>query len=150
MNRTLIILLIIFAGCNEIIDIGGIIINRLNNEKLDAEIFISVKNSKEKYIPNLKISILRDNDSVAIADHRITGTENPLKITLPDEQVNPVSEKTQNIIVIAEHPLVGMFQQQIPLNTITFSKIHFVEFYAGDIPDTLSIAPPYLYKQFKN
>lgn len=130
MKKAIFISLILFCGCREIVDIGGIFLNRLNNDKTEAEFFIKINNiSSDSTLPNFLIHIIRDDDSVSIVSPKMTTINQILHISLPDEQINPLTEQTQNIIVTAEYPGMGTLISQIAL--INLSKINQIDFFTG-------------------
>lgn len=137
MKKAIFILLILFCGCREIVDISGILLNRLNNDKTEAEFFIKVNNfTGDSTLPNFLVHVIRDNDSVSVVSPKMTYSNQILHITLPDEQINPLNEQTQNIIITAEHPGCGILYY--PVNLTNLPKTNFIEFYSG-LPGNLAV-----------
>lgn len=149
MKKLLIIIILLVQGCSNIIDIGGIFINRLNNDTFECDIFISVINTQSKNIPDFRISVLRDNDSLSLTSQRISVTQNPVKIIFPDEQLNPILAETHNLIIIAEHPYIGTFQQLVPVTKLNEAEPIIIEYNIGDVQDSLPKPPLNLYKEYK-
>lgn len=145
-----ILILILFTGCNEIINITGIFINRtVNNERASKEIILAVLNFNGKTVSNFKISILEDKDSVLIFTPLYTSKHNTTRLNFPDEQINPIKSENNNLIVIAEHPYIGTFQQTIPVTKLYESEPIIIEFNIGNVADSLQAPPSHLYKEYK-
>lgn len=114
-----ILIIFLFSGCNEFIDLTGKFINRLNDTKnLNIFIKVSVTNLQTEHLSNILISIIDDQDSVFITPSKFTNDSKYSTFTLPDEQVNIISEEAQNIIIVAEHPEFGILFNKIPLNVL--------------------------------
>ena len=141
-------MLVLFAGCSELVEYGGILINSVNDYCYNADVYISISNTGNQQLSNFNISVIRDNDSLSISVRKISSSYYVTKISFPDEQIYPASSETRFVTVFAEHPYIGSFQQIIPVEILTENNPVFIEFNAGDIPDTLSPLPPYYYKQF--
>jgi len=147
----ILLLMVLFNGCEEIIDSTGILLNRLrNNEAVNKDITVSVLNTYGKFVPGFRISVLSDSDSLLLFYPKNTNSGSPVVFNLPDEQVNPFKKETMNIIIYAEHPYIGMFQQIIPVSNLYDNELLIIEFLPGYSSDTLTVAPSYLYRHFNN
>jgi len=149
--RHLYILILFFcSGCSELINVTGTIINRINNpDNISKEIIISALNTKGQMIPNIKISLLKDKDSLLVFSPAFTNSKMPSVFNLPDDQINPLSSETKNLIVIADHPYIGSFHQTIPLSKIYEEHTLIIEIYLPYEKDTVSEVPYSTYRTFK-
>lgn len=134
------ILFVLFiSGCNEFIDLTGKFINRLNDSKnLNTSIIISAYNLQTEHLPNILISIIDDQDSLFITTPKFTDENEYLTFTLPDEQIKSISAGTKNIIIVAEHPLYGIFHTSISINEIyeknTVMREFILDLKPSDLP----------------
>ncbi len=153
MKKYLILLLSALSfitGCNELINISGIFINRaVNHENINKELILSVRSVSGKSISDFKISILNETDSLLIFNPQYTSTAAALNFQFQDEQINPLNTETKNLIIIAEHPYIGTFQQIIPITKLYQAEPIIIEFYIGEVQDSLPKPPLNLYKEYK-
>lgn len=147
----LILSLILFSGCTELINVTGIFINRAAiQENYYTNIMITINNPNKNLSPNFKVSIIQDYDSSYITNPVFSSKINPVTFIFPDNQINPINRNTINLLVCAEYPGYNFFQHVIPVSKLYDDKLLLVEFNTEfTICDTLPPPPIYLYKQFK-
>ncbi len=149
--RKFIFYIILFSctGCNELINLSGVYLNRISNSnELSGRILVSVKNSDGKVIPNIKISIIEDKDSLMITPSQFT-SNTIQQFIFPDEQINSIRPESNNLIILAEHPYYGIFERSVRLADLWNDSLLFVEYELDNIPDTIDTAPIGLYKKLK-
>lgn len=132
------ILLIFFSGCNEFIDLTGKFINRLNETKnINTIIKISVKNIHKESLSNILISMIDEKDSVFLTSSKLTDNYSYVLFNLPDEQIKNISLESNNIIIIAEHPALGISGITVPINNLYENTENFREFVFDVNPTTI-------------
>lgn len=110
---------LITSGCNDFIDLTGKFINRLNDsQNLNTSISITAYNLQTQQLPNILISIANDHDSVLITTPKFTTENGFITFSLPEEQINSIPEGATNIVIIAEHPLLGIMYNSIPMEEV--------------------------------
>jgi hypothetical protein len=113
------LLLLLSAGCNEFIDVSGRFLNRINDtSKINLNINISVLNDKSVNLPNILVSIVDDHDSLLIIPPRLTDNNCLLSVSLPDEQIREISPYAINLLIVAEHPELGISYKSISINEL--------------------------------
>jgi hypothetical protein len=129
-------ILIIFyiSGCNEFIDLTGKFINRLNDSHNSTfSLNVSVTNNQSKFLPNVLVSIIDDHDSLLIVSPKFTNSTSSITFSLPDEQVRDISPEAHNLIIIAEHPDIGINFYAVPISSINNDQ-YLVREFVIDIP----------------
>lgn len=131
-NRLKIILLlfILYPGCNEIIDIAGVMVNRLNiQDPRPKEIIVSVKNSDSIFLPGFEITIKENYSFKCITSPKFTNSLLPVRFNLPDEQIEIVPENASGVSVFIFHPDFGKLMQEISKDNLSSSgrfQINFI------------------------
>lgn len=120
----LFIIIVLFSGCNEFIDLSGKFINSLNNSNnLNLTLKVSACNFRSENLPNILISLIDDHDSVCIVTSKFTDESEYITFLLPEEQINSISPEANSLIVIAEHPDAGIYTKNISLSELASSSI---------------------------
>mgnify|MGYP003544600244 FL=1 len=130
---------IFFSGFNECIVLTGRFINRLNDPKnLNTSVKITAYNLQTQQLPNILISIANAHDSVLITTPKFTTENGFITFSLPEEQINSIPEGATNIIIIAEHPLLGIMYNSIPMEEVYENTSITREFIIDIDPSELS------------
>ena len=148
MKKIFFLLLLLLPGCSELVQYGGILINSINDNCYTAIIYISISNTNNIQLSNFNICVIRDNDLLCISDRKISGSNRVTRISFPEELISPITSETKFITVIAEHPYIGSFHQNILLDDLNKNSPIYIDFCAGEIPDTLSPLPQNYFRQF--
>lgn len=134
------ILLVLFYGCNEFIDITGKFINRLNNTNSPVySLTVSILNTQSQFLPNILVSIIDDHDSLLIVSPKFTNSNGSITFSLPDEQVRDISPEAKNLIIIAEHPDIGTYFNVISISGLSNDQNLINEFIIDIPPSSILI-----------
>ncbi len=137
-------------GCNEIISITGLMMNRLNNQEFpDSEIKVLVRNENNKNINGFQVYIIESSDSQCIFNPQFTQNDKNVSFIFPDDQINVIKKESVDLLVIVDHPLIGVFSQSIDFKQLQSGKPVLIEFNIGAAPENLSMPDKSKYLKFK-
>lgn len=150
-NILFILLFAVSISCNEFINLTGVFTNRLNiTNDISSNLVVIIINEDKNIVPNIQINIIQSSDSVNIFNSKFTSRNEPLIFTFPDEQITQFDPETKKLLVIAYHPLIGSFSQEVELQKLEDNKMVRLDFNIGNVPDTMTFAPFYQYLHFKS
>lgn len=138
LNYFYILIFLFISGCNEFIDLTGKFINRINDTgNSNYTLSVSVHNLQNESLPNVLVYIVDDYDSLLIVSPKFTDLKSNIVFSLPDEQVRNISPEAQNLIIIAEHPDIGTYNNITPVSGLSIDHNNTSEFIFDVQPDSL-------------
>ncbi len=119
--------LIILCGCNELVQVSGMLLDRVNYHSFTGELVVSVKDFEGNYVSGVQVSVTRSDDSTCVFSPKLTGDRQPVLFLAPDEQINSIECDTEklNIEVFVAG---GLLLRQISVTAINPDKPIFLEF----------------------
>lgn len=131
----LITVLIYIAGCSDMINITGAMINGVNADKENKfpPIRVSVTSGSGELLKNFQISIIELPDSVYLFTPVMSSDLGPAVFVFNENQINPIKNDSTDILVIAYHPSIGVFTSTITLEELKLNKPQFIEFNVGTV-----------------